>query len=97
MENDKCLLCGSPATSGPFSPEPENTKMAGGWKYACGTCGLYALSMHELHYIESYCSQGQCLQLSEYVKDHPDKEGNYKILTMAEIRQVLNLPDKPKS
>jgi len=97
MENDTCLLCGGLATSAAFSPDPDNTKTAGGWKYACGTCGRYALSVHELHFIENYCSQEQRLQLSEYVNNHPDKERNYKILTMAEIRQVLNLPDKPKS
>lgn len=88
MENDKCLLCGGPATSWPFSRNPGDTKTGGpGRKYDCGTCGRYALSTYEYSYIETYCSQEQCLQLSEYVKNHPDKEGNYKILTMEEIER----------
>jgi hypothetical protein len=94
MENDKCLLCGSPAKSLPFASNPDSAEKGGGpgGKYDCKICGSYALSVYEYTYIENYCSQEQRLQLSKYVKDNQDKEGNYKVLTMAEIRQVLNLP-----
>jgi hypothetical protein len=53
MENDKCLLCGNPATSAAFSPDPGDTTGAGGCKYTCEICGRYALSAYELHYIET--------------------------------------------
>lgn len=98
MEKDNCLLCGSPA-SGPFSKDPCDTKTGGGRKYDCKICGGYALCAYEHSYLEhpTYCTKEQRLQLSEYIKDHPDKEGNYKILTMEEIRQVLHLPNKPRS
>jgi hypothetical protein len=97
MENDTCLLCGGPATSGPFSMDPDDTKTAGGCKFDCEICGRYALNAYERSFIETFCSQEQRLRLSEYVKNHPDEEGKYKILTTVEIRLVPNLQSKPNS
>lgn len=47
MEKAKCLLCGHDAQRNVFSDDPDPTKVAGGYKYICPECGLYALNDYE--------------------------------------------------
>jgi len=87
MEKAKCLLCGHDAERNVFSDAPDPTKVAGGYKYICPECGLYALNDYEYNWVEHFASKEQKLKLSEYVRNNPVEEGYFKVLRMNEIRK----------
>lgn len=83
------LLWGTQADRSPFSETADPTQPVGDWKYLCPNCGPYALLENEHNWIENYCSPDQRLMLFEYLRDNPAEEGKYNVLTMEEIKKIL--------
>jgi hypothetical protein len=94
MEKTKCLLCDYPAQRAGFKSDSEPHEFSGGYKYICPECGLYAFG--DVHrWIEKYGTDERKKKLSEYIKNNPDEEGNYKELTRTDVEKILNAKIPP--
>ena len=94
MKKANCILCDHNAERGVYSGSKEPTKDAGGFKYKCPECGLYALNDSEYSWIERFASKERKSALSEYVKENPAAEGYFKVLKWDDIQGILGLPSK---
>jgi rubredoxin len=95
MHSAKCILCGHDAQSNVFKEaepdERDQLNVAPGEKYICPDCGLYALDNYEHNFVEHFATDDQKKILSEYVKNHPDEDGQFKVLRSVEIKKILKL------
>ncbi len=96
MEKAKCLLCGQDAERNVFSDAPDPTKVAGGYKYACPECGLYALNGYEYIWVKRFASNEQKSALFQYLKETTAAEGYYKVLKWDDIQRILGLPPRDR-
>ncbi len=92
MEKDNCLLCNHDAERGVFTDAPDQTKVAGGYKYKCPECGLFALDEYGHNWVELRATNEQKIKISKYVKDNPAEEGYFKVLKWKDIKSILRLP-----
>jgi len=95
MNFAKCILCGHDAGSNVFTEakpdEQGRVNVAPGEKYNCPICGLYALDNYEHNFVEYRATEEQKKKLSEYVKNNPDEDSQFKVLRWAEIKKILGL------
>ena|GEM_PF-1899427 len=94
MKKANCILCDHDAKRGVYSGSKEPTKDAGGFKYKCPECGLYALDGFAYNWIEMFASSQQKKTLSRHIKENPAAEGYFKVLRWTEIQRILGLHSK---
>lgn len=96
MNPSKCILCGQDAQSNVFTEakpdEHGRVNVLPGEKYICPECGLYALELNELIFVVKFATDNQKMRLSEFVKNNPDENGQFKVLRPTKIKEILNLP-----
>jgi hypothetical protein len=100
MNDAKCILCSHDAQSNVFTEaapdEHGRVNVLPGEKYDCPECGLFALDYYEHNFVEHFATDNQKEILSDYVKNNPDEDGQFKVLRSDMIKEILNLPkDKP--
>lgn len=96
MEEAKCLLCGQDAERNVFSDAPDPTKVAGGYKFTCPECGLYALNGYEYSWVDHFATDEQKSLLSQHLRETTAAEGYFKVLKWDDIQRILGLPPRDR-
>ena len=96
MEDAKCTLCGHDAERKVYSPKSRDdvkrVNEAGGYCYDCPECGSYCLDNYGYNWIIRFANDMQKEILSDYVKSHPDPQGQFMELRWSKIKEILRLP-----
>ena len=96
MEEAKCILCGHDAQrkvySSKYRDDVKRINEAPGHCYDCPECGSVCLDNFEHNFVEFKADDKQKEILSEYVKSHPDPEGQFMVLRWPKIKEILGLP-----